>query len=81
MNEKENTLSEGHRMIEIGSLPEEWWAVQLGELVTTQKGRKPKQLLKAASRNALPYLTADYFRTRIPSAFVSKERCQESADL
>ena len=74
MNEKVNTLPEGHRMIEIDSLPEEWWAVQLGELVTTQKGRKPKQLLKAASRNTLPYLTADDFRTRIPSAFVSKER-------
>ncbi|ACV24091.1 restriction endonuclease subunit S [Methanocaldococcus fervens] len=46
-------------------LPEGWKWVKLKEIIKTEKGKKPKNLIKEKNNNALPYLTADYFRTGI----------------
>ncbi|MDI6851382.1 MAG: restriction endonuclease subunit S [bacterium] len=66
-------LPEGYRMTELGPLPEEWRVVRLGEVVSLTKGRKPPKLLNAYVAGALPYLTADYFRTGAASGWVPVE--------
>jgi type I restriction enzyme S subunit len=55
---------------EIGPLPKEWRVVRLGEVVKLTKGRKPDELIPKYQVGALPYLTADYFRNRLPTEWV-----------
>jgi len=57
---------------ELGPLPEEWEVVRLGDVVKTIKGRKPQQLSEDLKEGSIPYLTAEYFRTKNVSKFVPK---------
>ncbi len=66
-------LPEGYKMTELGALPEEWELVRLGKATKTIKGRKPNYLSQSLQEKSIPYLTAEYFRTGIPSRFVLKE--------
>ena len=43
---------------------EGWKWVRLVDLVLTEKGKRPKNLVKEKKENTIPYLTADYFRER-----------------
>ena len=63
----------GFKETELGSLPEEWEVVRLGEVVKIIKGKKPKTLNESPSKNSLPYLTAEYFRYGVPKQFVDIE--------
>jgi type I restriction enzyme S subunit len=63
-------LPEGFQMTELGPLPKEWRVVRLGEMVKLTKGRKPDELIPKYQFGALPYLTADYFRNRLPTEWV-----------
>jgi len=65
--------SKGFKETEIGLIPEDWEVVRLGEVVKIIKGKKPKTLSESPTKNSLPYLTADYFRNRIPNQFVEIE--------
>jgi type I restriction enzyme, S subunit len=58
-----------YKETELGLLPKEWEVVKLGDAVNTTKGRRPKNLKETFEINVLPYLTADYFRTKKPSLF------------
>jgi len=66
-------LPEGFRMTELGPLPVDWEVVRLGEVAKTIKGRKPQQLSEDLKEEFIPYLTAEYFRTKNVSKFVSKD--------
>jgi len=55
---------------EIGPIPAHWRVVRLGEVVKLTKGRKPDELIPKYQVGALPYLTADYFRNRLPTEWV-----------
>jgi len=55
---------------EIGPIPAHWQVVRLGEVVKLTKGRKPDELIPKYQVGALPYLTADYFRNRLPTEWV-----------
>jgi len=58
----------GHKKFkdsEIGRIPKEWGVVRLGEIVTHEKGRKPKTLLDRREQDTLPYLSAETLRTGI----------------
>jgi type I restriction enzyme S subunit len=55
---------------EIGPIPDHWRVVRLGEVVKLTKGRKPDELIPKYQVGALPYLTADYFRNRLPTEWV-----------
>jgi type I restriction enzyme S subunit len=55
---------------EIGPIPAHWRVVRLGEVVKLTKGRKPDELIPKYQFGALPYLTADYFRNRLPTEWV-----------
>lgn len=57
-------------MTELGQIPKEWETVRLGDAVQTIKGRKPDSLVNLPEKDSIPYLTADYFRTLVPSSFV-----------
>jgi type I restriction enzyme S subunit len=57
-------------MTELGPLPKEWRVVRLGEVAKLTKGRKPDELIPQYQFGALPYLTADYFRNRLPTEWV-----------
>ena len=48
---------------EFGRIPKEWEVVKLGEIITYEKGRKPKVLLDQGRKDTLPYLTAETLRT------------------
>ena len=63
-------LPDNFQMTELGPLPEEWRVVRLGEAVKLTKGRKPDELIPKYQFGALPYLTADYFRNRLPTEWV-----------
>jgi len=63
-------LPDGFQMTELGPLPEDWRVVRLGEVVKLTKGRKPDELIPKYQFGALPYLTADYFRNRLPTEWV-----------
>jgi type I restriction enzyme S subunit len=63
-------LPDGFQMTELGPLPKEWRVVRLGEVVKLTKGRKPDELIPQYQFGALPYLTADYFRNRLPTEWV-----------
>ena len=63
-------LPDGFQMTELGPLPKEWRVVRLGEVVKLTKGRKPDELIPKYQFGALPYLTADYFRNRLPTEWV-----------
>ena len=65
--------SKGFKETEIGLIPKDWEVVRLGEVVKIIKGKKPKTLSESPTKNSLPYLTADYFRNRIPNQFVEIE--------
>ncbi len=65
-----DALPEGFKMTELGPLPEEWQVVRLGEVVSAKKGRKPDKVTDVASGGSLPYLTAEYFRSNVPTQFV-----------
>jgi type I restriction enzyme S subunit len=54
-------------------VPEDWEVVQLGEVAKTIKGRKPQQLSEDLKEGSIPYLTAEYFRTKKVSKFVPKD--------
>jgi len=69
MSSQGNDIPEGFKMTELGPLPEEWKTAQLGDAVQTLKGKKPSNLLESLQEDCVPYLTADYFRTLIPSKF------------
>ncbi len=75
--EKTDNLPSGYRMTELGPLPEEWRVVKLGEVVKLIKGEKPNRLLTVPEKGALPYLTANFFRTRIPEKFVPKDESKK----
>jgi type I restriction enzyme S subunit len=51
-----------------------WKWVKLGEVAEIIKGRKPETLIENPKENSLPYLTAEYFRYRLPSQFVKIEK-------
>jgi type I restriction enzyme S subunit len=70
MLQNETTLPDGFQMTELGPLPKEWRVVRLGEAVKLTKGRKPDELIPKYQFGALPYLTADYFRNRLPTEWV-----------
>ena len=63
-------LPENFQMTDLGPLPKEWRVVRLGEVVKLTKGRKPDELIPKYQFGALPYLTADYFRNRLPTEWV-----------
>ena len=63
-------LPDGFQMTELGPLPKEWRVVRLGEVVKLTKGRKPDESIPKYQFGALPYLTADYFRNRLPTEWV-----------
>jgi type I restriction enzyme S subunit len=63
-------LPDGFQMTKLGPLPKEWRVVRLGEVVKLTKGRKPDELIPKYQVGALPYLTADYFRNRLPTEWV-----------
>jgi len=69
---------------EISDLPDDWEIAKLGELITYRKGKKPKVLLVNLKDGAIPYLTADYFRTKAAKQYVPAEEvtknyeCNES---
>jgi type I restriction enzyme S subunit len=63
-------LPDGFQMTELGPLPKEWRVVRLGEVVKLTRGRKPDELIPKYQVGALPYLTADYFRNRLPTEWV-----------
>jgi len=67
----DNTIQD---MEYIGDIPEGWKWVKLGEVVKIIKGRKPETLIENPKENSLPYLTAEYFRYRIPYQFVNIEK-------
>jgi type I restriction enzyme S subunit len=73
MISQSNDMTEGFKMTEIGLLPEEWKVIRLGDAVHSMKGKKPNNLLEVAERDSIPYLTAEYFRTRFPSQFVKSQ--------
>jgi len=58
----------------VGDIPEGWKWVKLGEIAEIIKGRKPETLIENPKENSLPYLTAEYFRYRLPSQFVKIEK-------
>jgi type I restriction enzyme S subunit len=66
-------LPNNFQMTELGPLPKEWRVVRLGEVVKLTKGRKPDELIPKYQFGALPYLTADYFRNRLPTEWVPSE--------
>ncbi|GBF36554.1 restriction endonuclease subunit S [Methanofervidicoccus abyssi] len=43
---------------------EEWREVRFLDKIDLLKGKKPKEVLKQKQKNALPYLTLDYFREK-----------------
>ncbi|HPT64183.1 MAG TPA: restriction endonuclease subunit S, partial [Candidatus Atribacteria bacterium] len=45
----------------------------MGDVGKTIKGRKPQQLTEDLKEGSVPYLTAEYFRTRNVSKFVPKD--------
>ncbi len=53
-----------------GSLPEEWNITNLGSVINYRKGKKPNILIEEIPHGSLPYLTAEYFRTRKAKQFV-----------
>jgi type I restriction enzyme S subunit len=63
-------LPDNFQMTELGPLPKEWRVVRLGEVLKLTKGRKPDELIPKYQVGALPYLTADYFRNRLPTEWV-----------
>jgi len=68
-----NDEPEGYKKTELGLLPKEWEVVRLKDVVTTKKGRKPKTLSEDVKKDYLPYLTAEYFRTKRAKQFASTE--------
>jgi len=66
-----NDEPEGYKKTELGLLPKEWEVVRLKDVVTTKKGRKPKTLSEDIKKDYLPYLTAEYFRTKRAKQFAS----------
>jgi len=70
-------LPENFQMTELGPLPKEWRVVRLGEVVKLTKGRKPDELMPKYQFGALPYLTADYFRNRLPTEWVPAQYLSE----
>lgn len=73
MTELDRELPEGYKMTELGPLPRAWEVVKLGDVGKTIKGRKPQQLTEDLKEGSVPYLTAEYFRTRNVSKFVPKD--------
>jgi len=63
--------NEEYKETELGLLPKEWGVVKLKDVVTTKKGRKPKTLSEDIKKDYLPYLTAEYFRTKRAKQFAS----------
>ena len=61
----------GFKMTELRLLPVEWDTKRLRELVSTIKGKKPNKIVESNQYDAFAYLTADCFRTGIPSNFVN----------
>jgi type I restriction enzyme S subunit len=55
-----------------GLVPQDWKSSKFGNIVKFSKGRKPKSLSDDYDKELKPYLTADYFRSRIPKQFVNK---------
>jgi type I restriction enzyme S subunit len=52
-------------------IPSDWHKVKLSEVISLKKGRKPNNLSETPTNDTVPYLTADYFRTGIPSQHVN----------
>jgi len=73
VTELDRELPEGYKMTELGPLPRAWEVVKLGDVGKTIKGRKPQQLTEDLKEGSVPYLTAEYFRTRNVSKFVPKD--------
>jgi type I restriction enzyme S subunit len=63
-------IPKGYKATELGELPEGWDIKPLSEVISFRKGRKPNNLSETPANDAVPYLTADYFRTGIPSQYV-----------
>jgi type I restriction enzyme S subunit len=49
-----------------------WQTKEFGRVAHWVKGRRPAKLLNTTEAKAVPYVTADYLRTGIPSQFVSQ---------
>ncbi len=64
---------EGFKQTEIGLLPADWELEKLGNAIKTIKGKKPRNLNEYYNDGATPYLTAEYYRRRIPKQFVRVE--------
>jgi type I restriction enzyme S subunit len=64
-------IPKGYKATELGMLPEEWDVKPLSEIISFRKGRKPNNLSETPANDAVPYLTADYFRTRVSSKYVN----------
>ncbi|MEN6443523.1 MAG: restriction endonuclease subunit S [Methanoregula sp.] len=56
---------------ELDELPEGWDIKPLSKIISFRKGRKPNNLSEIPANDTVPYLTADYFRTGIPSQYVN----------
>ncbi len=63
-------IPEGFKMTEIGLLPEDWELEKMGNPAKIVKGKKPRNLSEAYEIDSTPYLTAEYFRKKIPKQFV-----------
>lgn len=60
------TQGVGHkefRETKVGKIPETWKVVGLGDVITYEKGRKPKKIFDQEVPNSLPYLSAEALRT------------------
>ncbi len=49
---------------------EKFSTAKLGTSFKYKKGKKPEILFEKAESNAIPYLTAKYFRTKLPEAYI-----------
>jgi len=58
---------------ELGAIPAHWQVVRLGEVVQLTKGRKPPKISPKYELGSVPYLTADFFRSREAKQWVPKE--------
>jgi type I restriction enzyme S subunit len=73
MSNQNNNIPEGFKMTELGPLPKEWEVARMADFVNTVKGKKPADLTQIPGKDYLPYLTAEYFRTFVPTQFVCQQ--------
>lgn len=64
------TKTSEFKQTEIGEIPLDWDIANLEEILVCHKGKKPTTIEPTGSAGALPYLIADYFRTKSVKQYV-----------